>query len=292
MDRAEATGFGIATTGHVALLVALSVGFAASQNVPAPPVQTIEVSFAEDVALVSSAPEPTIEPPAQSVAPELGPPEEPAPAPEPEPAPPQPQPEPAPAPPQPQPRPQPKQAAPAPAQEKARPQPAREQPAPKQKAAAPPATKATESGTAAAERPRGSRLGPDLLKGIGRDPSPSTDTRPTGAVMSAQAAADIGSAILRQVQPCADRQVSPGPGAERIVTPISLRLNRDGSLAARPTVGRQTGIDDENRRYAERVADLAIATFVGCSPLRGLPQELYEVPNGWRNFTLRYRLPG
>jgi outer membrane biosynthesis protein TonB len=291
MDRAEAAGFGIAATGHVALLVALSVGFAASQNAPAPPVRSIEVSFAEEVALVSAAPEPTIEPPAQSMAPEAGPPEEPAPAPEPEPAPPQPQPEPAPAPPQP--RPQPKQAAPAPSREKAAPQPAREQPAPKQKAAAPPTVKAPAAGAGEAQRPpRGSRLGPDLLRGIGRDPSPATESRPTGAVMSAQAAADIGSAITRQVQPCADRQVNPGPGANRIATEINLRLNRDGSLAQRPTVGRQTGIDEENRRYAERVADLAVATFVGCSPLRGLPLELYDVPNGWRNFTLRYRLPG
>jgi len=106
------------------------------------------------------------------------------------------------------------------------------------------------------------------------------------------AAASIAQAITRQVQPCADRQVYPGPGAERIVTPISLSLNRDGSLKARPRVGRQRGIDDENRRYAQRVADLAVNAFVSCSPLRGLPQDLYEVPRGWSNFTMVYRLPG
>jgi hypothetical protein len=110
--------------------------------------------------------------------------------------------------------------------------------------------------------------------------------------MSARAMADIGSAIARQVQPCADRQVYPGPGAERIVTPISLRLNRDGSLAGRPRVGQQRGLDDENSRYAQRVADLAVNAFVSCAPLRGLPQELYDVPRGWSNFTLNYRLPG
>ena len=36
----------------------------------------------------------------------------------------------------------------------------------------------------------------------------------------------------------------------------------------------------------------AVAAFTGCSPLRGLPQELYDVPRGWNNFTMRYRLPG
>ena len=109
--------------------------------------------------------------------------------------------------------------------------------------------------------------------------------------MTAQASASIAQAIARQVQPCADRQVYPGTGAERIVTPISLRLNRDGSLIGRPRVGRQRGLDDENSRYAQRVADLAVNAFVSCAPLRGLPQELYDVPRGWSNFTMNYRLP-
>ena len=54
---------------------------------------------------------------------------------------------------------------------------------------------------------------------------------------------------------------------------------------------RQSGLDDENSRYAQRVADIAIAAFTGCAPLRGLPDELYDVPRGWSNFTMNYRLP-
>lgn len=269
MDRAEATGFGVAVAGHAALLAAIAFGLFTATHTPPLSPPSIEVSFVEDVALVSSAPQASVEPPPQSMAPELGPPEDaaPAPAPAPEPAP-APAPARAPAP----------KAAPSPPAERARPQPPREKAAPRP--------------SQAAERPRGSRLGPDLLKGIGRDPSPAREAQPSGAVMSQSAAADIASVIARQVQPCADRQVYPGPGAERIVTPVILRLNRDGSLAARPRVGSQTGVDDENRRYAERVADLAVRSFVECAPLRGLPAELYDVPNGWRNFTLRYRLPG
>jgi hypothetical protein len=109
--------------------------------------------------------------------------------------------------------------------------------------------------------------------------------------MSAQASANIGQAINRQVQPCADRQVYPGPGAERIATTIALSLNLDGSMRARPRVVNQSGLDDENRRYAQRVADLAVNAFVSCSPLRGLPRELYDVPRGWSNFRMVYRLP-
>ena len=145
----------------------------------------------------------------------------------------------------------------------------------------------------AARRARGSRLGEDFRKGLVDTPArtPPSAAAP-GAVMNAKAAADIGSAILRQVQPCADRQVIPGPGAERIRVSINLKLNRDGSLAAPPRIVNHDGIDTDNRRYLDRVDDLAIATFTGCSPLRGLPPALYDVPNGWRSFTLRFNLRG
>ena len=83
-----------------------------------------------------------------------------------------------------------------------------------------------------------------------------------------------------------------GPGAERIRVTINLKLNRDGTLKSRPTISGHAGVDDDNRRYVDRVDDLAIATFVGCSPLRGLPDDLYDVQNGWSNFSLRYKLPG
>ena len=273
MDRAEAAGFGVAAAGHAALLAALSLGFA---NATLPPAMNapIEVSFVDEVGLQSAVTEISLDPPAQSVAPELGPPEEAAPSPAETPAPPEPAPKAAEAPPEP--KPVPKQAV---------------KPAPAKPAPAPSASKSKASAAGKAKESRGSSLG-DLLKGIGSDPTPSKSQKPTGAVMSSQAAASIGAAILRQVQPCANRQVTPGPGAERIRVTINLRLNRDGSLAARPRVVDRTGIDDSNRRYVDRVDDLAIATFVGCSPLKGLPDELYDVPNGWSNFSLRYSLPG
>jgi len=181
-----------------------------------------------------------------------------------------------------------------------RPAPAEKAPAkpvPATRAAPAPRTPAASKGagstqTAKAARPRGSRLGADFLKGLTDQPSKSTSTAPPAARIGARALADIGSAIQRQVQPCADRQVNPGPGAERILVAINLRINRDGSLAAQPRVVGHSGVDDGNRRYVDRVDDLAIATFVGCAPLRGLPEALYDVQNGWKNFTLRYKLPG
>lgn len=264
MERAEATGLGVAVVGHVALFAALSLALFRAPSL-IPPSDAIEVSFAEDVALQSASPAPAAEPPAPATAPDLGAIEEAPSAPSPSPAPPQPIPRRA--------TPAPERASPV-AQtdprDRRRPENARNRPG---------------------HESRAPRLGDLNLDNIGRDPSPNRSRNPP-AQMTGQAAANIAQAILRQIQPCADRQIDPGPGANQIVTAINLRLNRDGSMAARPRVVRQTGINDENRRYADRVADLAIASFTGCAPLRGLPAELYDVPRGWSNFTMNYRLPG
>ena len=247
--------------------------------------------------------------------PEPKPAPQPAPKPEPKPAPPRPAPKPAPKP-APQPKLQPPRPAPAAKPALAKPAPARPAPAkappakptparvpatgsgkPTNRPAASPVKPATPArgtgNSATAPRARGGRLGNDFLKGLTDQPSKSTAaTAAPAAKMGAQQAANIASAIIRQVQPCANRQVTPGPGAERIRVTINLRLKRDGSLAARPAITGHAGVDDDNRRYADRVDDLAVATFVGCSPLRGLPDELYDVQNGWSNFSLRYKLPG
>lgn len=303
--------------------ISLVPDVAIEQTSPAPTAEPAPSIAPEEGAPEDAAPSEPAEP---------APVPQPVPAPAPKPAPPQPAPKPVPAPPPkpapapkpvPQPKPQPKR--PAPATEKAAPakpqpkpsaaqraapakptlarQPATRAPAKTAPAKAPAAARPARpqptaargqgtSPTATAARPRGSRLGDDFLKGLSDRPSPSRAEAAPAAKMGAQAAANIGSAILRQVQPCANRQVTPGPGAERIRVTINLRLNRDGSLAARPRVTGHSGVDDDNGRYVDRVDDLAIATFVGCSPLRGLPEELYDVQNGWSNFSLRYKLPG
>jgi hypothetical protein len=116
--------------------------------------------------------------------------------------------------------------------------------------------------------------------------APVIDTERQAALLEA------GRKIASQIQPCADRVVNPGPGANRIVTAVRLSFNRDGTLAYRPQVVSQFGIDDENRQLADRMADLAVAAVVACLPLRDIPEDLYDGPAGLRTFTLRYRLPG
>ncbi len=322
MERAEKIGLGVAVAGHILLLGVLSVGFLATPN-PIKLKQTpVEVSLVKDVALEAAAPAQT-EAPSQAVAPEVGEPEEapppaeappqpvpapvPEPAPQPEPkpaprpappkpAPPKPAPKPAPAP-KPVPKPQPKPKPARPAAEKA---PSKPAPTKQQSAAAssstsktPPAAAKGKGKTEAAkgERPRGSRLGSDFLKGLTAEKSDAKpNDAPPAARVDGKALAAIQQAIARQIQPCADRQVDPGPGANQIVTTLNLRLNRDGTLSATPTVVRQNGVDDDNRRYARRVVDLGVAAFKGCSPLK-LPAEYYSTANGgWSNINYNWKL--
>lgn len=174
-----------------------------------------------------------------------------------------------------------------------------EAPTPPRPAPSPsPVVKPTPPRPAAPARPapRVSRIGDDFLKGISDDklaPRAGPAPKPAAATVSASAMAGIVQAIRRQVQPCADRQVNPGAGASRIKVRMRLQLTRSGRLRGPPQVIGTSGVDDENARYEERVKDLAVATFVGCAPLVGLPPELYETESGrgWSDFIMNYNLP-
>ena len=305
MERAEKYGLGVATVGHVLLFGLLSVGFLATPNPLKLESKPIDISLVDEVALEAAAPAAT-EAPATSQAPDTGPPEEAAPAPaiaEPQPAPippaptpPQPQPaKPAPAKPAPAPRPapiaKPPPAKPAPA----KPQPAK--PTPPQPTRARPGLarpdvapeRAGTSPQSKATRPRGSILGDDFRKSLAISSERGTGQAPRAAAVSATAVAGLGDAIARQVQPCANRIPNPGPGANLIRSKLRIRMNPDGSLAARPLLMGQTGVTDENNRYAQRVGELAGAAVIQCAAYK-LPAELYE--NGWKDIIINYRLPG
>ena len=168
----------------------------------------------------------------------------------------------------------------------------------KQVAAAAPATRAKPavakgvgtSTTATAAKPRASRLGDHFLDNLGTTPTTSTAKAPSATKIDARSLASIQQAIARQIQPCADRQRNPGPGANAIVIILNLKLNEDGTLAATPRMVRQSGLDGDNDRYAQRVVDLGIAAFKGCSPLK-LPAEYYSTPSGgWNNINFQWKL--
>ncbi len=262
LDRSEQVGLGVALALHAALLWALGLSRQPADTAPSPP---IEVSFVDEAGLQSAAP--TIEPAAQSYAPEVGAPEEAGPAPAEQPIP-QPTPRAIPDPAPPQPRPLPRQSAPAQQpQRAAQPQPSR------------------RSGTGDAQANRGSRLGPDLLKGIGNDPV-SRSERPSGATVSAQARASMDALILRALLPC-QRQPLPTPEASAIQVRVEVTLRSNGSLASARVLN-VSNDDPDLRIYEQRMRDLALNVVRQCAPITGLPAEYYDVPRGWRRFNYTF----
>lgn len=271
IDSGEAKGTAAALLLHAVLVVALTTSLAKTPNTPEPPPVQVEFVDSDEVALTAAAPTPATPPPAATA---------PAPSPEPTPAPPVPPLEQAapPPPPLPQPvqRPTPAPVArPLPARpspQAARPQPARPAPAPSRPAP-----------------PRQSRIGDDFLRGIpsARDLGPR-EASPGAATFSAAAKASVDSAIKRQIQPCAARQATLGPGADRIRVTVNLRLDRSGRLSRPPALVRTSGVDDENAKFEDLAYDQAVTVFRQCSPLR-LPEELYSTPQGgWGNINLTY----
>jgi hypothetical protein len=140
--------------------------------------------------------------------------------------------------------------------------------------------------------PRVSRIGDDFLKGIADDKlAPRTGPAKAAApTFSASARASVGQAILRQVQPCADRQPFIGEGANQVRLTINLKLARNGRLIRPPVVLRTAGDSDLRAKYGELLEDQVRRIFADCSPLR-LPPELYDTADGgWNDFTFTYRV--
>ncbi|MDG5746747.1 energy transducer TonB [Qipengyuania sp. XHP0207] len=244
----ERTGLLVALILHLALLAALFV----QGLLPAPtfePVERMTVSLAEDVGLEATAPDPVPESRA-ATAPTLS--DSPAP-PEVAPvAPPVPRQVTPPVPrvqsPVPAPRTQPREA------------PRREQ-------------QRTQTQPRSSERSGGSRLGDNFLDGAGSSTTTS-ETRVPASQIGASAKASLVQAIARRIKP---RWEPPsGPEVEKITTFLRFRLNPDGSLAGRPEMVRQTGVNDTNRAQASRHAEQAIRAVQLAAPFDDLPEQYYE----------------
>lgn len=145
--------------------------------------------------------------------------------------------------------------------------------------------------TPAKPAPRVSRIGDDFLKGIGEAPSRSNaPPKPAAATFSATARQSVGNAILRQVQPCADRQPFIGEDANQVRLRVNLKLARSGRLIRPPTILGMSGDPDLRAKYGDLLEDQVRRIFAECTPLR-LPAELYDTPDGgWNDFTFTYRV--
>lgn len=145
--------------------------------------------------------------------------------------------------------------------------------------------------TPARPAPRVSRIGDDFLKGIADSPTKSSaPPKPAAATFSATARQSVGNAIIRQVQPCADRQPFIGEGANQVRLTINLKLARSGRLIRPPTVIRMAGDSEARAKYGDLLEDQVRRIFAECTPLR-LPAELYDTPDGgWNDYTFIYRV--
>jgi outer membrane biosynthesis protein TonB len=280
MDRAEATGLGVAVAGHVLLLAILSVGFAASTRKPIL-TEPMEVAFVEEVGLESTAPAPANEAPAPKLAKVEGPVEPdapPPPAPEPVPVP-QPQ---APAPPAPPvqrtppkaqpvaPKPAPRPVPPKPAPAKAKAAPAKPAPAKLAVSKAAPATTAAKTNPASTARPTGRLKG--ILSGISDSDSPSKSAAPPARAIGPAVKSSLAAEVRRQLKP--HWKAPTGADVEQLRTELSIRLARDGSVTD-VDVLRTTGQTASNRPQVRLHQEQAVRAVRLASPFR-LPAEYYD----------------
>lgn len=252
MDRAEKLGLGAATAGHVVLFGLLSVGFLATPNPMKIERNPVEVTLAKDVGLEAQAPRAAQQPPATSVAPELG---------QPEPAPPLPSqalPEPAPAPAEPAPAP-----IPAP-----RPQPAKPPVRQQQVAKAVPAKPAPAAKTA----PKGARLGPDFLKGLTETASVSRTAQASAPTIGPKEQASLAAELKRQLKP--HWKPPSGADVDQLRVTVVANLREDGSIAGEPRVIGPTGVTPSNRAQADLFVERALAAVRRAAPY-SFPKQYY-----------------
>ena len=250
MDRAEKLGLGAATAGHVVLFGLLSVGFLATPNPMKIERNPVEVTFAKDVGLEATAPRASTQPPATSVAPELGIPEPPLPS--------QAMPEPAPAPADPAPAP-----LPAPKPQPAKP-PVRQQQTTKAAPTKPaPATKAA---------PKGARLGADFLKGLTETASVSRSAQASAPTIGPREQASLAAELKRQLKP--HWRPPSGADVEKLRVIVEARLAEDGSILGEPRVIGPTGVTPSNRAQANLFVERAVAAVKRAAPYN-LPKQYY-----------------
>ncbi len=275
----ETFGLTLAVLAHLGLLLFLVMRPAAPPLMPEP--ERISVTLSDDMARTSTSPQPMAKP-APDGAPEPGEPSAQPPPPLPSPLPRAeiaPQPRFSPPPPvairprtAPAPLPAPRPTPTVPARVPVKPAP-KAVPGPATAPAAPMAKPSARPVTRPVTRPGASRIGSDFLRGLPGAQAGGAACNPPAAVIGPAVQSALAGAISRQLKP---RWAAPqGVDAEKLVTVLAWNLNRDGTLAGRPTVVRQDGINDANRPQAQRHAEQAIRAVQLAAPFT-LPPELYD----------------
>ena len=268
---------------------------------PPPPSVAPEVGETAEPAPAEPAPsEPEVTPPPPAPAPRPVPKPTPAPAVKPveraKPKPPAPKPVPAPP-----------KAKPAPAVKpapKAKPAPVKKKPAPvkpapsktpaksapakaapsKTPAKASPAKPSTATGKGKADRPKGSQLGPDFLKGIQSEAprAAAPPAAPAASVIGAKQKSALDGEIRRQLKP--HWKAPTGADVEQLRTIVAVELTRTGAIAGSPEVVDTTGVTASNRAQVKLHQELAVKAIQLAAPFK-LPPDLYD---GWKSLRIAF----
>jgi len=276
MDRADRIGLGLATAGHVLLFAALSTHFTAerSRSFDNPPMQ---VDLITESAIESTAPDPSVAPPAARLATDAGPIELATPSE-------------AVAPPvtkptfvarataSPVPKPSPIKAVP----------PAKPRPSPRS-AVAPAKRATTPAKSARAEsRDRGTVALPTgaldgIVAGLGKEANASRSKSPPAAKSASQVKKAISVSIKSEVEgPWNSCRVS-GADIEQLETTVVFRLDKTGGLAGFDSV-RTAGKTDSNSPQVARFEECAKRAVSLAEPF-DLPVENYDY---WKIYTLEF----
>ena len=135
------------------------------------------------------------------------------------------------------------------------------------------------------KKPTGARLGSDFLKGITAEKTGGKSQKPRAALSGIQMRS-IVSVIAQQVRPCY-RIPTGGVDTTSVVSVLHLKFNEDGSVAGTPSVVDHEGVTGSNQGYVRQMDEAAIRAVIQCSPLKGLPPDLYE--GGWEDITFYFR---
>jgi outer membrane biosynthesis protein TonB len=141
-------------------------------------------------------------------------------------------------------------------------------------AAATKETSKSAAGEGSADKARASRLGPNFLKGIADDtPAPAAKAAASAAPLGAAEARALNAEITRQLKPY--WRAPTGADVDQLVTVLTWRLNRDGTIASGPTVVSQTGKTDSNRPQQQLHIEAAIRAVKSAAPYN-LPPQYYD----------------
>jgi len=239
LSTEERAGIGVAVVAHVALAAALA-WHATREPPPIVPAERINVSLASEVSLESTAPDPS-DNPAASFAPTIT------------------------------------EVPQAPDEPVAAPVEPRAEPTSKPNAASTtrPTTRATSRPTPTptpTQRSGGSME--SEFSEFGRSDNRDGDSGSPAATFGPTERAALASAITRELRP---HWTAPsGVDVDRLVSVVSWRLNRDGSLSGRPRCVSQRGINASNRPQASLHCERAIRAVTLAAPFTTLPDQFYS----------------